>query len=307
MRFRLSVALGVIVLGVAAGRPSCPAPCGPKWTATAEALALTRSGGNPLVVATDGEGHDLLNVADLDFTYEVGMRLSLIRHLDCGWDVEVGYMGIENWHAGATVLGDSFLAPGFHLLPGQEGTVDYSAKFHSGEVSLRRAVDGLWLFAGFSFLAGFRMVEFQEQFDTYGPITFAAETLWVTATSRTRNQLYGFQIGGVGTIGRLWERMRIEGMVKAGIYYNHVLTLRGVPDIGAPDLLKDNGPAFLGEAVVYAVYQVSKHLSAKVGYQFMWLETVALAPDQYAAPPGEVDRHGGVFAHGASVGLEFTY
>jgi len=347
MRLRLTGVFGLIVLGVAtvgpvgaqqyfggpveaqpyfgdpwSNGPACPVSCGPKWTATADALLMPRSGASPFVLArhsVEGEiGPVLLNAGDMDFAYEVGTRLSLVRHFESRWEIEVGYMGFENWNIHGDIVGPAFLLPLleqggflFDLQEGEPGTVDYGARFHSGEVNLRRSLEKTLLFDCFTLLAGFRMIEFQETFGAFGAEHSQAGTDWFTAMSRTSNQLYGFQIGGLGSLGPAWERLRLDGFIKAGIYYNHAKGTLLIPETGdSRPTSEKNVPAFLGEVGMQAVYRVTNHLSAKLGYQVMWLETVALAPDYiqlWDAPQADVDTRGGVFAHGLNFGIEFVY
>ena len=79
-----------------------------------------------------------------------------------------------------------------------------------------------------------------------------------------------------------------------------------------------NHAAFLGEIDLQCKYQVTKGLVLKAGYEAMWLQGVAFAPGQIPetqsriAPPINVQALGvncnsGVFYHGATAGLEYSF
>ncbi len=81
-----------------------------------------------------------------------------------------------------------------------------------------------------------------------------------------------------------------------------------------------NRVAFLGEIGLQCKYQVAKGLWLKAGYEAIWLQGVALAPAQVretfsqAPSPTDVsvqalgvDCGSGVFFHGATAGLEYSF
>ncbi len=54
---------------------------------------------------------------------------------------------------------------------------------------------------------------------------------------------------------------------------------------------------------------MNRHWGLRAGYNFIWLAGVALAPDQYdfsdtAASGSHLVNGGGIFLHGANLGLE---
>ncbi len=72
--------------------------------------------------------------------------------------------------------------------------------------------------------------------------------------------------------------------------------------------------AFVGSLALTGKYAITANLSARAGYQLLWIDGVALAPDQIAVSnPDIVPAHsyatvstsGSPFYHGAFVGLEF--
>ena len=79
-----------------------------------------------------------------------------------------------------------------------------------------------------------------------------------------------------------------------------------------------NHAAFLGEIGLQCKYQVTQRLLLKAGYEAMWLQGVALAPGQIQETQSQVIRpvnvqalgvncDSGVFYHGATAGLEYSF
>ena len=68
--------------------------------------------------------------------------------------------------------------------------------------------------------------------------------------------------------------------------------------------------SFVGGANLSGLYSLSNVWNLRAGYNVMWIEGVALAPDQLdfdfaAAPSGnQLDDGGGMFLHGLNVGVE---
>ena len=165
-------------------------------------------------------------------------------------------------------------------------------------------------------LAGFRWVNLCENLQgALEPPTFTWEPpFWNTATT---NNLYGFQIGADG---KIFERGRfsIDGLVKAGIFDNNAEESTGVSvyKVVRPSSASTNHVAFVGETGLQCKYQVAKGLLLKAGYEAIWLQGVALAPGQiqetYMATPTtaqalSVNCNSGVFYHGATAGLEYSF
>jgi len=65
--------------------------------------------------------------------------------------------------------------------------------------------------------------------------------------------------------------------------------------------------AFVGELSLVPMYRLNNSWTLRCGYNLLWIEGVALAPDQLdfsIAQTGGQDTNGGIFAHGVNVGLE---
>ena len=188
---------------------------------------------------------------------------------------------------------------------------DYATELYNAELNVR------WNpCARVSMLAGFRWVNLCENLQgALEPPTFRREPpFWNTTTT---NNLYGFQIGADG---KIFERGRfsIDGLVKAGIFDNNAEESTGVSTIKIPrpSSASTNHAAFVGETGLQCKYQVTKRLMLKAGYEAIWLQGVALAPGQIqetymptydVAQALGVNCNSGVFYHGATAGLEYSF
>lgn len=286
--------------------------CAPRWTFIADALMLQRTDADnqPLYRSDfDMGGSELLTAQDLNFSVAVGPRLTAIRHGDGDWDAEISFFEVDGFFAWHEMTGTAYMvtdANGANWVVTDPGSY-YSSQLYSAEFNLRRNRSG-W----FTFIAGLRALELDEYFRSQG--TGGITDLPVLFESKTYNHLYGVQFGADAVIldrGRL----TINGVVKGGIYYNSVNQQSYQNDadlIINADRAEDDHTAFLGEIGLVGVYQLTDRLNFRAGYQMMWLEGVALAPEQinsvdFNAETAAVNANGGIFYHGAVLGLEFNY
>ena len=304
-----------------------------RWTAGVDFIILDRIGSvNQPLVSTypphnpiiPGTGTERLDAGNLDQSFASGPRVDLIRRGDSGCDLEFSFFEIDTWNSAKSIAPNPsplpnwlvFMAPGNFVQ-----TTDYSyqsmgwehaAKLANAELNVR------WNpCPRVTVLAGFRWVELWE--DLQGTIEPSDRTspFWDT---KTRNDLYGFQIGGGW---KVWNGggFSIDGALKAGIYDNTAEETTGVSIYREVywESCAANRAAFLGEIDLQCKYQVTPRLAAKIGYEAMWLQGVALAPNQVqetychgdAAPiyvqARGIDGGSSVFFHGATVGLEFSF
>ena len=163
--------------------------------------------------------------------------------------------------------------------------------------------------------------------DETGNLSGFADTLQLFNGARTRNNLNGIQVILQDQI-MYWRGWTIDGIVKAGIYNNRVQgsvteTYIGTdPGAGGDSstygrTFNDvkNTIAFAGSVGVQSNLPLSDSWSLTGGYEMLLVHGVALAPEQYQAVKGktfagrvyDVDTHGQIIAHGANVGLQFSY
>jgi hypothetical protein len=134
----------------------------------------------------------------------------------------------------------------------------------------------------------------------------------------TTNNLTGGQLGGDLWICLL-PGLRLGAEAKGGVYCNHinVNTTVGV-NTGPPTFLEqqiDDEVAFIAEASFTMTYRINYQWTARAGYQFLYLDQIALAPENFnTTPPFAgttrvpfIDEDGDVFYHGYFAGLEFMW
>ena len=291
--------------------------CEPRWTATSDAIFLTRSAAGGQQLVTDPlSGDTLLNASDLTFSPAAGPRLSLIRHGASGWDIELNYFSIQGWGATADVPNASFPMGFGYLaideaipLPVTDAAFQYHSRLDSGELNFRHRVH-----ERLTWLAGFRWVELGESYDVTG-----TESIYSTPFQhnvRAFNHLYGAQAGADLTLWKGEKGLRIDALGRAGIFYNaadqdNILTdPAGIGTLSAAAATSHT--AFVGEVGLVGSYQVNRHLSVRGGYELMWIDGVALAPNQIAATDfglGSVgvNASSSVFYHGATAGLQLAW
>jgi hypothetical protein len=305
--------------------------CCSRWTASAEFIVFDRVGSAnwPLVERVPGTvpladvfrtpGVEALNASDFRQGFAGGPKLTLTRRNDSGYDWEISYFQIDGWSDSATIGPDVpanwlvMRAPGGFLQtqdhPDQGMAWTYASKLYNAESNLR------WNFSDrIALLAGIRWINFSESLvgtllpdDGFPPF-------WNT---KTNNNLYGLQIGAEGIV---WKRGRfsLSGLLKAGVFDNEAEESTGVSifKVVRPSQNSTHHAAFLGETGLQCRYQATKGLALKLGYEAIWLQGVALAPGQIQetqmSPLASVDALGvncdsGVFFHGATAGLEYSF
>jgi len=302
------------------GFASC---CGPVWTVTAGTLIMDRSTPDDAVLVTDSYepgGNVLLDAGEFDFDdFRGGWEVGAIRHnvwCTC-WDVEARYARIDGWRAvrdyvysanGSVVQYDG--TPIGSQFPALVGAA-YESHFDSLELNVRQSFccDALTL------VAGFRFAELDERGMTILRVTDPGPQQNV-ATTRVGaiNDLYGFQFGADA---RIWQcgYLSLDGKLRAGVYSNRAVNSVRHTQTASPETWASRArqcqSSFLGELGLTGTCQLSDDWALRAGYQVMWLENVAVASDQIAvsdpaAGVARVDTRGGVFYHGAVIGLEFS-
>jgi Putative beta barrel porin-7 (BBP7) len=230
------------------------------------------------------------------------------RWLESGNSLSVRFFSIDNWTS-RTPLATPFIVelPTFPPLFafGLTGiTATYATRLYSTELNWQRPASG-W----FSWLVGFRWVELYEDLNL--DTRFLGNSADIGF--RTANRLYGGQAGAAAT---LYSRgaARIDSVLKAGLFGNAASQQFRVsqtigPLFSAAD--RSGQVAFLGEIGVVGVYQWTDSIALRGGYQLLWLDGVALAPDQIAATQiitrNGIDTTGDSFYHGALVGIEVAW
>jgi Putative beta barrel porin-7 (BBP7) len=334
------VALGICAGVAAAGEPPAPATaseaagaiaqdtgyagaqaidgwqCNPVWRVRADAMWMKLSKPNDAVLVTDWTtgGTELLNASEFKFGYEAGCEVALWRQIDDDWSLEGRFFRIDGWNAATGSVLSPYGAVVQYATPFGSTAFpnivagSYRSELSNVEINGRRQINSFW-----SVLAGFRYLGLDDGLT----ITQNIGPGLVTGTHSIRavDDLYGFQ---VGADMNLWScgRLSIEGLFKAGVYgaaaANSVHFGVTHSSLSYDSNASAHQAAFAGEMSITGVYRFSKHVSLRGGYQFLWLEGVALASDQVAvsdplAGTAVVSFKGTPSYDGAFVGLEFAH
>jgi hypothetical protein len=271
----------------------------------ADALILFRTGldSQPLVFdAPFPAGDPILDASDLGLG-EIGAARFDLTFFDGGpgpIDYQFGYLQTERattQETRSSSPADVSFFSGSDAEPSDRYTVEYETKLSSFEFNLKHPVH-----PNVALSAGLRWADLRENFN------FIASTEPVSGFySDTKNELFGFQLGSDLL---LWTDgfFRIEGTVKGGVYNNDI-------NVYAKTLHIERGfdeehTAFLGEANVGLVIPAWP-FNFRIGYQFLILSGVALAPEQNDSLD-LFDGSGGIDLgtptyHGVLIGLEFVH
>ena len=299
----------------------------PVWTGRTDALLLWRDApqSQPLFNVVEGDGGVgplALDASGFQSGMAAGPRFALFRHTGDMGAVEFNYLRVQSFTSSRTLpssdLGYYDTYPhGLYccdtLIPRSDVSGSMGSSLQSAEVNRRFPTDGR-----LGWLMGFRWVEWNDSLGLEtvtvpeGFPTFANSYL-----TRTSNDLYGMQIGADSILYGLGRPFRVEGIGKAGIFYNDARqSSRFSTTAGAGETLavatSTGRAAFVGELGLTGVYDVTQWLSLRAGYAIFWLGGLALAPEQYGVNQlcqedpirGATDTAGSVVVQGLSLGLE---
>ncbi len=291
--------------------------CCNRWSVLAEAMFLRRSdsGSVPLIL-DQNTGGTLLNANNLQFNHQAVPRLQLMHENCCCWGWNVGYFGTDSWSTTGTGGGEdspALVAPGLIIgstAPHTLYQLGYSSELQSFEFNLRRRTHDCW-----TWVAGFRWIELSDE--------LTASTIMPTVTNiysvDADNHLYGFQVGADAVLLQATPRFNITTNFRVGILGNSADQTTQAPFLANfnnfVDQISASGDetSFMAELGVRGVYQLTNGWSVVGGYQLLYLDGLALAPEQVPVTsvlaPGaaSLNTDGDLLFHGGVVGLQFTF
>lgn len=315
----------------------CQPPCAPEaldqclaahqhalWTFRSEALVLWRNAPSArpiystLIPGPTGAGPTALDASDLNSDVLAAPRLSLLRTDGAGRTFEATYLYAGNFFSSRTL---PFVSRGYVTSPpgiygNTWGPIDTaSAKLvgqaQSVEFNTRRFI---WP-ETCQFLMGFRWLQWNETLQMNDSFT-SGRNFYET---RCFNNLWGGQIGLDTLLLGQAGLARVEGLVKAGAYYNaagQASSFRYALADGftyANQARADEPAAcsFVGEVGLSAVVPISCNCDFRCGYSGLWLTNLAQPTrqlsnqtiNQFTSVAG-LDTSGAVILQGLSLGLE---
>lgn len=310
-----------------------------RWTVRSEALLLWRNAPSerPLYSTIDpgtgGLGSTALDANQLNSDVLAAPRLSLLR-TDCeGRTLEATYIYAGNFYSDRTlpysrdgyvtsppgIYGNSWGPQGTEL---NTATAKLLGQLQSLEFNARHCLwaDTCQFLIGPRWLQWNETLQMQDSFSSPpppDPVTLEGTDFYQT---QCFNNLWGGQIGlDTLLLGRVGQA-RVEGLVKAGAYYNaagqtSAYTYQTVPPFAFSGQTRSTGPAsasFVGEVGMTAVLPISSNWDFRCGYIGLWLTGLAQPANQLSdqtitqidAPSGTLNTTGTLILQGLSLGLE---
>ena len=296
-------------------------------------LKRDRISSDPLVFSTHGIANiPALSTDDLGFDPTSGARVTGAYIIGPSTTLEATYFGSFNWTSSATAIDPANLYSvfsnygqtplfGFPVVDRADSqSLFYGSQLDNGELNLRqRWVSANCLLHG-SYLAGVRYVSLTEDFR----FTSQAGTSNFDYLTYTQNDMIGFQLGTDMFIC-VSPRFKFGGELKAGIYGNRATqnTVVSIADpaggAGMRERASEDDAALVGEGGVIGIFRVTPRLAIRGGYQFVYLNGVALAIDNFnsQAPLNanaglvqrepRLDDNSEALYHGATLGVEWTW
>jgi hypothetical protein len=307
-----------------------------RWTLRSEALLLWRNAppSRPIYSTIDPEtgglGPTALNANDLNSDVLAAPRLSFLR-TDCdGRTLEATYLYAGNFYSDRTlpfspdgyatsppgIYGNTWGPPDTNL---DSSTAKLLGQLQSLEFNTRHCLwaDTCQFLIGARWLQWNESLQMQDSFSNDVPFPVTGNDFYQT---QCFNNLWGGQIGlDTLLLGRVGQT-RVEGLVKAGAYYNAAgqkssYTYSTVPPFTFSASNRDTGPAsaaFVGEVGMTAVIPISCNWDFRCGYFGLWLTGLAQPTQQLShqtitqidPPSGVLDTTGTLVLQGLSLGLE---
>jgi hypothetical protein len=288
-----------------------------------ESLQLWRNNQNAgqALVQNLNTNQTLLAADNLRFGMGAGVRAGFGVRDCCGVAWEFNYFGLYGPVAHATVTGPNDLR-----IPGDLGLavnnffgvdivdVRYASTLNNFEINRvccccccdcpTRCRSTEWLY-------GFRYLNLHEIFRLSSTDLQESTSTYRT---RTNNNLFGPQVGA--RVRHCYGQWSWEGTAKAGIFGNAAQQAADpITDFPNHFLIRSarsaNGgsAAFVGDLNLTGIYHINSTWGLRTGYNLIWIEGVALAPDQldFTNTPSSgsaLVTGGGVFLHGINLGAE---
>lgn len=325
---------------------------GPHWRATVDGVLLFRDGANLDAILAEVEPIDPsttlppLEFRD-NFDHAAGARVLLTSEFpQCrGYELQVGYLGVEKWMANAYYEQETLAAAALPLSDldvHQRRLVGYESSLHSAELNFQRETDGfLKPFAGVRYFGLDESINDQNQQFTTGILgdpAVVGDTL-SSATTQTRNgvdvqnDLIGFHGGLRLDMWQPTRKLHFNGFVSAGVYCNIVdrdrvfeesntiTTNERVIDAttmiesintttttsSTQSVVSADGTriAFATEASLAGTWRLNNACALRGGYQILFLQGIELAENLWVAPPPITAVEDDLFLHGWFAGFEY--
>jgi len=295
---------------------ACQSCSGYTFTGEGGIVYMTRDSAASQVLLQDGGGATLFDTDDLGFDYEFGPSFRLTgKYAGNPWEFEFVYYGVHDFLAVGSVIGNNT-----QLLLDNNGTVagvnDPNFRYESqiDNLEFNMYLDSGCCLPRSRWMFGARWIELDESYTVSG--NNFLNGLPMQHGIRAYNRMYGFQLGlETNWVNYQCGRLTLDSTIKAGVLGNTADQATTFNDQATNVFTNsfDDSSAFTGEVSITGKFAVNDWISLRANYTALWLEGVALAPDQIQTtslvdPPGissTVDMSGQSLYHGAFFGIEF--
>lgn len=259
--------------------------CGPWLRLRGDALALHRDvSGDPVAFGSFG-------TQNLDFMYEIGFRVAAEIRLHNNHSVEVVYFGLQNWTddidlfsatGNLNIAFNNLPLPASPFLGAQRMEAAYSSDLYNAEINYWAPVICKNKIRG-SVAIGVRYLSMQEDFEVTAVNNLINHG---GMTINTSNDMVSAHVGWMlnAPIGCRFN-VRWEG--KAGAALNiaqqntSIFQYRNTADVDYSETVKNNDSAFIGDTSLIVSCQLGCNWSVYGGYYLLWIDGLALAPEQF--------------------------
>jgi hypothetical protein len=297
---------------------SSPGGQGPRWDVAVDAIMLWQGNAQSLPLLLNTSGGVGYNAQDLQTQTGAGARVGLIRRVGATHAIEGNYFQARPFDATGTAPesdGPYKLTNTGDLLFSDiaTATVATSGWIQSAEVNWRK--QECW--SPITWLVGFRWIELNSQ--TKVDYLFedpSAGSGYIDSSAG--NNLYGGQVGADMLFWNNGGSWRINGVGKAGIFYNAAsyqrssagfVSAEGTTDPIGTVAAEADQTSFFGEVGLNSTYWITNWLAWRAGYTVMWAAGVAVAPQQlplnnFGDGTATINTNSSVLLHGVTTGIE---
>jgi hypothetical protein len=317
---------------------------GPVWDVVVDGQVLFREDADlDAIQAVTNENSQMLPIEPLireQFDYAVGGRLYLTSILPkcAGYQVQFGYMGVEDWNA-SIIYPKETITPLEGLEFDETRSVYLRSTLHSAEINFMRTTRDAW-----KPFWGVRYILFDDdirdrtdqdglQLPIAGP---GADPVGLVLTDMTtaidiKNNLIGPQIGIRHDLWQCNRWLFLQGFANAGVYYNKTKRTDLMRTFTTTDIADDTDTpdseafgafaqsrtstttelsqlAFVGEASLTLVCKLNECLALRGGYQLLWIDGIHMAEDAFLDindSPGAVFDSRNTVLQGWHAGIEY--
>ena len=277
------------------------------WAVRFDTLILWRNAPQSRPLFTSG-GATSLNVDQLESNALAAPRISLFHLNECGYGTEFTYLYAGNFYGEQSRAVDAYAPPGIYGITSPsptEATATLIGRLQSFEANSRTPIAA----GNIQFISGFRWIQWQEELRIAATATAPPTANYLT---NCFNDLYGGQIGFDTLLYRSNRGFRLEGLVKAGAYYNQAVQHSSTNTASVAAEGTPASGAFAGEVGLTSVVPLTKNWNFWGGYFGLWLESIAQPSRQLSGqrlPPASttstsLSAIGNVVIQGVSLGIE---